>query len=445
MDSTRPVFSIAEYIVLINEQLKLYQASIQGEVTEVKVWSSGHVYFTLKDKHDNAVLDCVMWKGLYQMYGIKIEVGMELIATGNANVYAPSGRLSFVASSIELVGEGQLKKAYDQLKQKLTAEGIFAEERKRKLPKFPRKIGVITSRHGAVIHDFMNNLSKHGLKITFINSRVEGQESLHDILLALRTMKLQEVDVIVLMRGGGSLQSLAAFDAEVLIRELVTSPVPVIAAIGHHQDVPLCALAADAMVSTPTAAANLLCSDWEKGLLAVYQNYQKIVLAYTHLLNDVSMTVQLRQVKIIEKFDRILSVFDYTKEHMTEYISKVSNALNQYSATFTRHTQHIMSHMGDAISNQRTQLDILRNEKINRSFSFSLKTIHEQIVTKEKLIAVYNPMRQLTMGYSIIRVGNGKLVKSIKDVTIGDILHVTTSDGAITSNVQDVTEHTTHE
>lgn len=441
MDETKIVFSVGEYIALLNEHLKFFEARVEGEVSEVKIWSSGHVYFTLRDKRDNAILDCVIWKGVYEIYGIQLKVGMELIVNGNSNIYAPRGRLSFIANSIELVGEGALKRAYDELKQKLTQEGLFTEERKKKLPKFPRKIGIITSKHGAVIHDFMNNLNKHGFQVAFLNSRVEGSESLRDLLIAFRTMKKQDVDVIVLMRGGGSLQSLAAFDAEVLVREVASSSIPVIAAIGHHQDIPLCALAADVMVSTPTAAANAVCEDWEKGLLTVSRDYQRILLGYTRLLNDITMTLQLRQVKIMEKFNRILTIFDYTKDHMAEYIAKVSGSLVKYSETLTRHTQHIMSHMSDALIGQVMMLDTIQTERIYRSFAFALKQTENTIISKEKLIQVYNPMRQLALGYSIIRDGNGKLVKSIKDLSLGEMLTSTAADGTIISEIKQLKNH----
>lgn len=432
------ILTISQYIVLLNEQLKLYKAKIQGEVCDVKVWSSGHVYFTLKDKDDGSVLECVMWRGTYQLYGIELKVGMEIIALGSANIYAPRGKMSFIAESIELVGEGELWRAYERLKLKLTSEGIFSSERKKVVPKFPIKIGVITSKQGAVIHDFMNNLSKHGLQVLFINTRVEGQECLPDLYKAFQTMVRQDVDVIVLMRGGGSIQSLAAFDAEMMVREIANSRVPVIAAIGHHQDVPLCALASDKMVSTPTAAANLICSSWDQGMHNVTNDCQKIILAYTQILNDTQMTVQLKTVSIMDRFNRILSVFDYTSAHMSEYVSKVAGALVRGSESLTRHTQHIISHMGDAIVGMGVELDSVLKNRISRSFIYSLKSIQDEIDSKERLFGVYNPMRQLALGYSLIRNDDGKLVKSTKDVTIGEKLSLTTGDGIISSKVESI-------
>ena len=233
-------------------------------MSQLKIAVSGHVYFTIKDTGGNGVLDCVIWKGVYAMCGVKLEVGMEVIITGHPNVYGPTGRLSIVADAIELVGEGALKKAYDELRKKLEVEGLFDAARKRMLPELACKVGVITSREGAVIHDFLNNLGKFGFKVTLVDSRVEGQTAIKDLIAAVRTMRLQDIEALVIIRGGGSLESLQAFNNEALVREIVDFPVPVIAGIGHDQDVPLLALAADYMASTPTATAHILNRSWEE-------------------------------------------------------------------------------------------------------------------------------------------------------------------------------------
>ena len=258
------VFSVAEYIEFLNIFLKTQEARILGEVSQCKVAVSGHVYFTVKDKSGNGVLDCIMWKGTYALCGVKLEVGMEVIVSGHPNIYAGTGRFSIVSDSVELVGEGALKKAYDDLKKKLGDEGVFDAARKRPVPEYVRKIGVITSRGGAVIHDFVNNLGKFGYKVSMIDSRVEGQVALKDLMSAIKTMRKQDIEVLVIIRGGGSLESLQAFNNEALVREIVSFPVPVIAGIGHDQDVPLLALAADHMTSTPTAAAHLMNRSWEE-------------------------------------------------------------------------------------------------------------------------------------------------------------------------------------
>lgn len=259
------VFSVSEYIERLNASFKEYGVRVIGEISELKIHgASGHVYFTIKDQTGGAVLDCILWRHTYRMYGIALERGMEVILTGAGNIYPQSGRFSFVASSVELVGEGALKKAYDALKIELERDGLLAPGRRRALPEFIHRIGVISSKEGAALGDFTANLGRYGFEVLFIDSRVEGQPALADLLAAVRAMREQAIDVLVIIRGGGSLESLQAFNNERFVREVAGFPVPVIAGIGHEKDVPLAALVADVMVSTPTAAAHRIASSWDE-------------------------------------------------------------------------------------------------------------------------------------------------------------------------------------
>ena len=259
--STR-VFSVSAYLDLLNTLLQACKTRVVGEIFEFKRAQSGHAYFSLKDKKDGSVLNCVIWNSVYNLCGVELKQGLEVIVSGEPDIYKPRGEIKFKVSSVQLKGEGELKKQYDELKKKLGY--LFVEEKKRPIPELPSRIGIITSKRGAVINDFLNNLGCYGFGIKMVDSRVEGQEALKDLLLSLRTLKKQKIDVLVIMRGGGSLESFLAFNNEALVRELTGFPVPTIVAVGHDKDVPLLALAADKMVSTPTAAANLLNQSWQR-------------------------------------------------------------------------------------------------------------------------------------------------------------------------------------
>jgi exodeoxyribonuclease VII large subunit len=372
---TERVFSIAEFIEILNVFFRAKEVRITGEISELKRAASGHIYFTIKDKKDGAVLDAIMWSRNYQLCGVALEVGMEVILAGHPNIYPQNGRLSFVADTVELVGEGALKKAYDALKNKLSAEGIFEESRKRPLPEFPHKIGVITSLKGAVIHDFENNLGKFGFVVNVVDARVEGQQalvSLLDSFAALRKIAEEDdgrgLDALVVIRGGGSLESLQAFNNEAIVRAIVEFPVPVIAGIGHDKDVPLAALAADYMTSTPTAAAHLLNRSWEEAYAKVYQ------------LNSVFVRMQ-------QELKRI-----------------------------------------------RTDLDIALATMIDSTAS-RIKWMAEQIDYAERFIKLNNPKRQLKLGYSIARK-DGKILRSAGSVKPGDDLETEFADGTVRSIIQ---------
>ena len=377
------VFTIAEYIEVLNVFFKAQAARITGEISELKRAASGHVYFTVKDKGAPGVIDCIIWSRNYQLCGVALEVGMEVILEGHPNIYAPSGRLSFVADTVELVGEGALKKAYDELRRKFEAEGVFAEARKRALPEYVNRVGVITSMKGAVIHDFMNNLGRFGFRVRAIDSRVEGQQAAAPLLAALRRMRAETVaggaspedaiEALVVIRGGGSLESLQAFNNEMLVREVVDFPVPVIAGIGHDQDVPLMALAADYMTSTPTAAAHLLGRSWEEA-------YAK-VRAFAGLLNRFPLDLQ-----------------------------SVRNALDS------------------------------RWNILVTLFARSLESAKTTLALGAQAVKHNDPSRQLALGYSIAR-RNGKVVRSTAGLSPGDALELTMSDGAVGSVIKEIHHH----
>lgn len=300
------IFSVSEFIQLLNIGLKRSQAKIVGEITQAQVASSGHVYFTLKDESDGAVLSCIIWKSRYMMYGIKLETGMKIIAQGCPQVYAASGRLSFIAETIELAGEGELKKQYDALKKKLTAEGLFAPERKRAIPKYSQKIGVITSKHGAVLADFLNNLGKFGFKIKMIDTRVEGQEAVGDLLAAIKTFQKQDIEVLVIIRGGGSLESLMAFNNEMLIREVANFKAPVLVGVGHHQDEPLITFAADASASTPTAVANYLNQPWQEAWLFL-ERQERIIFGFFEEIFEIQKNAENQLNIFLQNFKAVLA------------------------------------------------------------------------------------------------------------------------------------------
>ncbi|MEI7424846.1 MAG: exodeoxyribonuclease VII large subunit [Candidatus Staskawiczbacteria bacterium] len=383
------IYSISEFVAFLNADLKWMKAKIVGEVGEAKAGPTGHMYFTLKDEKDGAMLNCIMWSSKYRLFGITLEPGKKIVAYGNPEVYAPNGRLSFVCDTIELAGEGDIKKQYDELKAKLTKEGLFNVENKRPIPKYPHKIGVITSKQGAVIHDFLNNIGKFGFDIKMIDSRVEGQGAVEDLLASIQTFRNKEIDVLVIIRGGGSMESLMPFNNELLVREVVGFPVPVLVGIGHDKDVPLVAMAADRSESTPTAVANLLNESWEQALLLLERFERKIFASYG---------------LIFETFKTYENKFKISLQNFKNSLLNIKSNLTQYS------------------------------DKYFTSFSLLCDKTKEKLKNIEKIVGLNSPERNLKLGYSIATY-NGKIVRKIKDVKIGDNIDIKVSDGIINTKV----------
>ena len=379
----KEIISVSLYLDKLNSALKQERARIVGEVSGVQMYEGrSYLYFNIKDTKDQSTLKCFMWKRDYSLSGVPLKDGLEVIVTAYPSVYKPNGGLTMQIEAVELVGEGALKMAYDQLKLKLDKEGLFAASKKREIPMYPHKIGVITSKSGAVINDFLTNIGKFGYEILFVDSKVEGVDAIKDLLGAIETLKNADIDVLVMMRGGGSLESFQAFNNEVLVRAVADFPVPVLTGIGHDKDEPLVSLVSDMNVSTPTAVANLLNSTW----------------------NEALSLVQLGEERIFSKFQAVLR----------ENQSAVENSIV--------HMENSIKRVSDRVSNIGIE--------IVRGFSKMLESSTEFLVQTKKMLDISNPERQLAYGYSIVKVG-GKIVKSIKDVKSGEELDVSVKDGII--------------
>ena len=413
IDKKEPI-SVSDYIKIINQGLKGFRSKVIGEISEVGFGPTGHVYFTLKDEKDGSIIKCLIWKSRYDIYGIELKEGIKIIATGYPEIYAPWGKLSFKSEVIEHAGEGTLKKEYEKLKEKLTKEGLFEEVRKRPIPEYPQKVGVITSKQGAVLADFLNNLGIFGFKIKMIDSRVEGQAAITDLLFSIKALKKEDIEVLVIMRGGGSLESMSAFNNESLVREITSFPVPVIAAIGHDKDVPLAALAADRSVSTPSIAAIVLNESWEQAtsLLEAYE--RNIVDSYENILENANLLIS-QSVGAIRGIKDL--IFDKYKE--------IETALRISFQT-----------LKNAIQNSKNNL---KNSWRKSIFGFNslLSITKQQLEHSEEIVYLRNPETQLKLGYSITRC-RGRLIRSIRDTKIGKDVDIRVTDGTIISKVKNI-------
>ena len=253
--------TVSAYVSKLNGVLRasLPGSWVKGEAGEWRVWSSGHAYFSLKD--DSATLPAVMWADDVRRLKFRVEPGMELLAYGRPNVYPVTGKFSFVVSELEPAGVGALQVAFEQLKAKLQAEGLFAAERKRPLPTLPARIGVVTSRHGAAVRDVLKVLSLRfpNAHVTIYPVAVQGSGAAGEIARAVRSFSdRRAADVVIVARGGGSKEDLAAFNDEEVVRAVAASSIPTVSAVGHEVDVTLTDLVADVRAATPSQAAELV-------------------------------------------------------------------------------------------------------------------------------------------------------------------------------------------
>ncbi len=234
---------------------------VEGEVSNCRLWNTGHLYFTLKDP--GAQLKAVMFKSSVRSLKFKPEDGLHVVARGRISVYDPKGEYQIVCEHLEPHGLGALQLAFDQLKRRLQAEGLFDVARKRPLPSLPRKIGIVTSLDGAAIHDIIKVLARRypNAHLVIRPTRVQGEGAASEVARGLAAIvKVPGIDVVIVGRGGGSVEDLWAFNEEVVARAIVASPVPVISAVGHEADMTIADFAADVRAPTPSAAAEIVVS-----------------------------------------------------------------------------------------------------------------------------------------------------------------------------------------
>lgn len=449
------VYSVSGYLDFLNSKISKNISTIRGEVSSVSI--KGQVYFAIKDKEDGSLLNCIMWNNVYQMCGIELEEGMEVIICGVAEVYKPYGKLTFKVGTIELVGEGALKKAYDKLKEKLESEGLFAKERKKAIPNFPHKIGLITSRDGAVINDFMSNIGRFGYEITFMDSRVEGVWAINDLLEAIRYFSDKEIDVLVIIRGGGSLESLQAFNNEMLLRRVSELKFPVICGIGHDKDMPLLSYVADRAVSTPTAVAQSLNKSWEQALEKINLQEKTIIFKYEDLLKDSQYSLNNSALKIVSFYEEVFRKFEIYEQSIKNVVSNFAYILDNNKSKlenaaldiksfyqlifekfdcFRREIKNNIVNMGQLIIHEKYRIQEYE-KSLNVGFRNIIQKTKKELEIFEKGLTQNNPERQLKLGYSIVSL-NGQIVRSLGQIKEGDLLVSKFGDGNIESEVKKI-------
>ncbi len=407
--------SVSQFLDGLNVELSGMAARVRGEVSSVDE-RERVVYFTLKDEADVSTLNCLMFRSLYQLSGVHLAIGDEVIVEGSPDIYKPSGRLSVKVGSLTLAGEGALKKAYDALLAKLTHEGLLDPLRKRPLPTFPSRVALITSEQGAALGDFTMNLGQIGMRVDLYPASVEGNRSVPDILEALRFFsdRADEYDLLVLIRGGGSLESLQAFNNEYLVRAVASCPIPTLLGIGHEKDVTLAALVADMMVSTPTATARTLREPFERA-------HQTVVYA---------------ERLFLERFERIISAQQVVLERGEQMLSRVFPQLRERFVRAEQELIRISERIGYSFQLVQKQLEVAE-EQCLAGYQRVRDTFAQSLLHAEEKLREYDPERALALGYSLVRL-RGKLIRNTGDAQAGDILTVQVRDGIFEAEVKGV-------
>ena len=383
------IYSVSEFRQEVNELLEQVTVAIEGEVTEFHISQNRFVWFSIAD--EQTVIKCFM---LSFQLRIPLEDGMQVRVVGSPTLFK-KGQFVFRPRAIELVGDGTLRKAYELLKKKLDAEGLFDEGRKRSLPRFPHTIGLVTSSDAAAYTDVLRILKNRwaGLEIRHINVNVQGARAVTSIVHALQQLNEEEkdLDCIILTRGGGSLEDLQAFNSEEVVRAIFASNIPVVCGVGHERDITLADLVADVRASTPSNAAE-----------RVVPHKDDVVAELTHLLSIGEHKIQ-----------------QYIQEHK-DHIDNAVHMLDQYARSQVLQFRELEQRLQFALQEFRSSL-ILQKEKIQHA---------------AQLLQSFNPQHVLERGYTITMDQSGKVLSRKTQIRSGQHMLTRFSDGSVQSIVQ---------
>jgi exodeoxyribonuclease VII large subunit len=418
---------------------------VEGEVSNLRRPQSGHIYFTLKD--DKSQINAVFFRqfGAYKRRtNFELEEGLNVLCRARLNVYLPRGEYQLVVESLEPLGVGALQKAFEQLKARLSAEGLFDERYKKPLPFLPQKIGIVTSPTGAVIRDILNITKRRfpAANILIAPARVQGNEAATEIIKALRNLQSYgKIDVIVIARGGGSLEDIAPFNDENLAREIFRSSIPVVSAIGHETDFTICDFVADLRAPTPSAAAELIVPERVELISKISTIKQRMIYGFCRHLEDNKDQLARLQERLTDP-RRFLVNLQINLDYLRERLHAVLRNKKQNLYSDLRQLDIRIRHQSPA--RQINEKKILLNnvqEKMVKNFSFRLAALKDKLHKNSAVLESLSPLGVLQRGYSITRsVASGLIVRQLTDLRIGEDVNIQLARGNFNAKIEKISQ-----
>ena len=408
---------------------------LQAEVSNFKPHSSGHFYFSLKDS--KAQISAIMFRGHNSKLKFKPHDGLEVIVRGRITVYEPRGTYQIVCETMEPVGAGALQKQFEQLKEKLKIEGLFDTARKKKIPAYPRHVAIVTSPTGAAIQDILNIMNRRArnVQLTIVPALVQGAGASVSLCEAFTKATRLPVDVIIIGRGGGSMEDLWGFNDEKLARLIAEAQIPVISAVGHEVDFTICDFVADLRAPTPSAAAELVA----KSSMEIIQrlNYIDRVLR-----SNIQKLLKLKTQSLVLTIKRLID----PKKKLQDYAFRNDELLNRLEQAIKVYLSHLNKDIQLLNKKLISPQDVIRHlrNKIEK-FEFSLKKsidvkldrLNFKLKNNIGKLDSLSPLAVVHRGYSIT-TKNEKIVKSISDIQISDVIDIRLADGHLRAEVLNI-------
>jgi exodeoxyribonuclease VII large subunit len=421
-EQTRQVLSVSELTGKIRKLLEkqVGQIWVSGEITNLRTQNSGHIYFTLKDA--GAQLNCVCFRDAARESRALLADGQQVILQGDVTIYEVRGQYQLVVRQIELRGVGALQIAFEKLKLKLAAEGLFAPERKRPLPKYPQRIGLVTSPTGAAIRDVLHVVQRRnpGLEIILAPCRVQGDGAAKEIAAAIRLLnEFGNVALILITRGGGSLEDLWAFNEEVVARAICESAIPVVSAVGHEIDFTIADFVADVRAATPSAAAEIITEGVFSGCRFLSQCGERMRQLFRQQFEN-------KEYLLAQSAQRLARAHPRRKfQNWLQRLDDLQNGLSRCAKHGAQHSQIVLQNLSERLHRIRP--------------SQNLKARREQLRQVEKQLNLLGPEQVLSRGYSItMDAASGKVLRNAGKVKIGQKLKTRLKAGEIFSEARKV-------
>jgi exodeoxyribonuclease VII large subunit len=441
--NVRRIWPVRELVSHVCEQVEQEYSDIwvEGEISNCRPAPSGHLYFTLKDA--DAQLPVVLFRRQAMLLRFKPEDGLHVLVRGRVSVYAQRGQLQLVGETIEPVGAGSLQLAFEQLKEKLKREGLFEPARKRPLPAFPRTVGIVTSQTGAVIRDFLNIVGRRhaGLNVVLCPAAVQGEQAIGEIESALMNLNASGlVDVIVVARGGGSAEDLAAFNSERVARAIVASGLPVVSAVGHETDFTMADFVADLRAPTPSAAAEL-----------ITQAQHRVAERVANQTSRLERAVRFQVMHARQEVDRV--PLDRAERRISANLHNISQRLDDFcfrmeasmSGLIRSRQREVAELAADVLHHEprqrlarvREQLGVSQT-RIERSMERITRRASAKVDGLDARLRSLSPLAVLERGYALVLSDEGTVIRSTAQVVTGDRVRTRLSDGEFGSTVGDV-------
>lgn len=438
----------------------LHDIWVNGEISNLTKASSGHYYFTLKDA--TSEIRCAMFAGSRRRIDFEPTANMKVSVFGRLDMYVPRGSYQFIVDTMRRSGIGDLYLAYEQLKRRLEAEGLFDKGRKRPLPPYPRRIGVVTSPTGAVIHDIiMTSASRFPVDILLAPALVQGEGAAQSIVAGIELLNGQDVDVIIVGRGGGSIEDLWAFNEEPVARAIAASRVPVVSAVGHETDFTIADFVADVRAPTPTGAAAIILRDRVEVLKQIEGDMARANRAVTNRLKGMRSSFEVLDAKLSPK--RAEESFGMRCMHLDELSARCDSALrgtvegmrHRFEVLDSRLSpEKALSDIGvlrtrvdndleriSTSASHRLEVSVSRIDSIGRRPETAMRRLHDNlgsgIESMGKRLEGLNPLNVLGRGYTMVTSENGDVLTSVSRISPGDIIRISMRDGSASAEIRE--------